>query len=118
MLAALVFTALLLGHVARAADGTGTWLLSVETPAGSGTSTLTLLQKGESLSGTYKGELGEAPVSGTVKGDDIEMQFTLDVQGQRIAVKYTGKIDGASMSGKVSLDQFGEGTFKGSKQKG
>ena len=103
MLAALVFTALLLGHVARAADGTGTWLLSVETPAGSG---------------TYKGELGEAPVSGTVKGDDIEMQFTLDVQGQRIAVKYTGKIDGASMSGKVSLDQFGEGTFKGSKQKG
>jgi hypothetical protein len=72
--------------------------------------------KGEAITGNYKGQLGEADVSGTIKGDDISLIYKVDAQGQSLTVTYTGKVAGNFMSGKVSLGQFGEGTFKGSKQ--
>jgi len=103
-------------QVASAADVTGTWNMSVETTAGSGSPVFTLTQKGDTISGTYKGQLGEAPVTGAVKGDDVTLEFKIEAQGQTLTVVYTGKLDGKSMSGKVSLGQLGDGTFKGTKQ--
>jgi hypothetical protein len=103
-------------QIASAADVTGTWIMAVETGAGSGTPTFVLVQKGDTLSGSYKGQLGEAQVTGTVMGDDVVIEYKVDAQGQTLAVKYTGKVDGKNMSGKVSLGSFGEGTFKGTKQ--
>lgn len=108
--------ALAMAQIANAADVTGTWLMAVETGAGSGSPTFVLVQKGEALTGSYKGQLGEAQVTGTVKGDDVTIQYKVDAQGQTLAVTYTGKVDGNSMSGKVVLGTFGEGTFKGTKQ--
>lgn len=98
-----------------AADVTGTWTMMVETQAGSGSPTFTLTQKGEAITGTYKGQLGEAPVTGTLKGSDLMLEFKVDLQGQSLTVTYTGKVDGNSASGKVQLGQFAEGTFKGTK---
>ena len=72
--------------------------------------------KREALSGSYKGQLGEAQVTGTVKGDDVTIEYKVDGQAGSLAVKYTGKTDGKTMSGKVSLGQLGEGTFTGTKQ--
>jgi hypothetical protein len=103
-------------QVASAADVTGTWNMSVETTAGTGSPVFTLTQKGDTISGTYKGQLGEAPVTGTVKGDDVTLEIKVEVQGQSLTVVYTGKLDGKNMSGKVSLGQLGDGTFKGTKQ--
>jgi hypothetical protein len=114
--ALFALVALTIAQAANAADVTGTWLMAVETGAGSGSPTFVLVQKGEVLTGSYKGQLGEAQVNGTVKGDDVVIEYKVDAQGQTLAVKYTGKVDGNSMSGKVSLDSFGEGTFKGTKQ--
>jgi hypothetical protein len=108
--------AIAVAQVAGAADVTGTWIMAVETGAGSGSPTFVLVQKGEALTGSYKGQLGEAQVTGTVKGDDVTIQYKVDAQGQTLAVTYTGKVDGNSMSGKVVLGTFGEGTFKGTKQ--
>jgi len=113
LLAIAAFTA---AQFASAADVTGTWIMSVETSAGSGTPTFILVQKGETLSGSYKGQLGEAQVAGTVKGDQVTIEYKVDGQGQSLAVKYSGKTDGKTMSGKVSLGQLGEGTFTGTKQ--
>ena len=105
-----------MAQVASGADVTGTWIMAVETGAGSGSPTFVLVQKGEELTGNYKGQLGEAPVTGTVIGDDVTIQYKVDAQGQTLNVKYTGKVDGNSMSGKVVLGSLGEGTFKGTKQ--
>jgi hypothetical protein len=113
LLAAAAFT---VAHIAAAADVTGTWIMAVETGAGSGSPTFVLVQKGEALSGTYKGQLGEAQVTGTVKGDEVTIDYKVDGQAGSLAVKYTGKTDGKTMSGKVSLGQLGEGTFTGKKQ--
>jgi hypothetical protein len=113
---AFAVMALLLMQVARAADVTGTWIMSVQTSAGSGSPTFTLVQKGDSISGTYKGRLGEAPVTGSVSGNDITLEFSVDTQGQSLTIKYTGKVDGKSVSGNVALGGFGSGTFTGTKQ--
>jgi hypothetical protein len=73
-------------------------------------------KKGEALSGSYKGQLGEAQVTGTVKGDEVTIEYKVEGQRQSLAVKYSGKTDGKTMSGNVSLGQLGEGTFTGKKQ--
>jgi hypothetical protein len=114
--ALLAVAAFTVAQIASAADVTGTWLMAVQTGAGSGSPTFVLVQKGEALSGSYKGMLGEAQVSGTVKGDEVTIEYKVEGQGQTLAVKYSGKTDGKTMSGKVSLGQLGEGTFTGTKQ--
>ncbi|HEX3915200.1 MAG TPA: hypothetical protein VHW71_17000 [Steroidobacteraceae bacterium] len=105
-----------LAQAAAAADVTGTWIMAVQTSAGSGSPTFVLVQKGEALSGSYKGQLGEAQVTGTVKGDEVTIEYKIDSQAGSLAVTYSGKTDGKTMSGKVSLGQLGEGTFTGTKQ--
>src|SRR5271156_2192633 len=115
-LGALFAMAAFVAQMASAADVTGTWIMAVETGAGSGSPTFVLVQKGEDLSGTYKGQLGEAQVTGTVKGDDVTIEYKVEGQAGSLAVKYSGKTDGKTMSGKVSLGQLGEGTFTGKKQ--
>jgi hypothetical protein len=115
-LCAFAIAALTMASAAGAADITGTWIMAVQTGAGSGAPTFILVQKGDTLSGSYKGQLGEAQVSGTVKGEEVTIEYQVDAQGQNLAVKYSGKTDGKTMSGKVSLGQFGEGTFTGIKQ--
>jgi hypothetical protein len=114
--ALLAIAAVTVAQLAAAADVTGTWIMAVETSAGSGSPTFVLVQKGDALSGSYKGQLGEAQVTGTVKGDDVTIEYKVDGQAGSLAVKYSGKTDGKTMSGKVSLGQLGEGTFTGTKQ--
>jgi hypothetical protein len=69
---------LMVAQPAHAADVTGTWIMSVQTSAGSGSPTFTLTQKAGLITGTYKGQLGEAPVNGTIKDDDVSWQFNID----------------------------------------
>jgi hypothetical protein len=96
-------------------DVTGSWSVTVETEAGSGTPSFTFKQDGEKLTGKYKGTFGEADLSGTVKGDKIEFSFKVSGQVDG-TITYTGATDGKTMKGKVSLAGLGEGTFSGKKQ--
>lgn len=112
---------ILLSIVATAIGGqqdvTGTWKVTVESQAGTGNPTVVLKQEGEKLSGTYKGQLGEAPLQGTLKGNDITFSFKVNVQGQDLQVDYIGTVEGGkTMKGKVKLGDFGEGTFSGTKE--
>jgi hypothetical protein len=95
------------------ADVTGTWQFSVTTPAGTGTPTLKLAQQGEAVTGTYNGQLGNAPVTGTMKGDALEISFTASGMMGAITVTYSGTVNGDDVSGKVKLGDLGEGTFTG-----
>ena len=100
-----------------AADITGKWSATVETEAGSGTPNFTFKQSGETLTGTYSGQLGEAPLSGTVKGDDVEFSIKVSPQGEAITLKYKGKLSGGNqIKGTVQLEGLGSGTFTATKQ--
>ncbi|MBN7812370.1 hypothetical protein J0A68_15565 [Algoriphagus sp. H41] len=105
---------LLFGLVAQAqtaVDVSGKWNLTVDTDAGSGTPTFLLKQEGEKITGTYSGQLGEAPLTGTIKGGVIHIEFA--VEGNKIT--YDGKASSTEMEGKVDLAGMATGTFKGKK---
>jgi len=101
---------------AEAQDVTGTWAMTVETAWGSGNPTFTLTQDGESISGTYNGYFGEAPVSGTIEGAEVTLSLEVTAQGQDIEVQYVGTVDGDTMAGKVLFGGQGDATFKGTRK--
>lgn len=101
---------------ASGANITGIWDFAVETSQGSGSPTFTFKQEGETLTGTYKGQFGEAPLTGTVKGPDVKFTVKVNAQGQDLSITYTGKIDGNSMKGTASFGELGEGTWTGKRK--
>ena len=101
---------------AEAQDVTGTWEMTVETAWGSGNPTFTLTQDGESISGTYNGYFGEAPVSGTIKGAEVTLSLEVTAQGQDVKVDYIGTVDGDTMAGKVLFAGQGDATFKATRK--
>jgi hypothetical protein len=103
---------------AQAADAkvAGEWDFTVDTQAGTGTPHMSLKQDGSTVSGHYKGQLGDAPVAGTIKGNDLTLTFKISAQGQELVVTYTGVVEGdKAVKGKVTLGDLGEGTFTGKK---
>lgn len=93
-------------------DLTGTWIVDVNTDMGSGTPTFVLKQKGEAISGTYSGSLGDAPVTGTLKGDVLHLEFS--IQGNKIT--YDGTATAHEIKGSVDLAGMATGTFQGKRK--
>jgi hypothetical protein len=106
-----------LAGAALAADANvaGEWDFTVETQAGTGSPHFSLKQDGATVTGTYKGQLGEAPVTGTVKGNELTLNFKVNAQGADLAITYSGTVVGDTIKGKVSLGELGEGSFTGKK---
>jgi len=95
----------------------GDWSVTVETSGGSGNPSFTFKQDGEKLTGTYKGQFGEAPLTGTVKGSDISFTIKVNAQGQDVTIVYTGKIENKdSMKGDVKLGDLAEGKWTGKRK--
>ena len=91
--------------VALAADASGTWKGSVETPNGTMENTFTFKVDGDKLTGTITmGPMGEAPISeGKVDGDNISFAVVREMDGNQFRINYKGKVSGDEMkvSGKV-----------------
>src|SRR5450759_201727 len=69
--------------VALAADASGTWKASVETPNGTMENTFTFKVEGDKLTGTITmGQMGEAPISeGKVDGDNVSFAVVREFNG-------------------------------------
>jgi hypothetical protein len=101
----------------KPADVAGTWNITVDIGGNTGTPSVTLKQDGEKLTGTYSSQVfGEQKVTGTIKGNAITFEFTASMEGNAVKVTYSGTVDKATMKGKVSLGELGEGTFTAKKQ--
>ena len=97
-----------LASLALAADISGKWSFDVVLDAGSGSPNFEFTQTGETLTGMYHGQFGDAKVTGTVKGDKVEFTFSSDAG----SAKYSGTLDGANkMKGTVDYGEAGKGTF-------
>jgi len=107
----------LTSFAALAADVSGNWNLTVETQRGTQNPTMTLAQKGEEVTGTYKGARGEMPVTGTLKGKDLKLAYTVSMQGNSMTINYEGVVEGDTITGKVVMGQMGEGKFTAKKAK-
>jgi hypothetical protein len=116
MLVALFIAVVPAAKAADPAHVNGVWDLSVQTPNGNGTPVITFKQDGETLTGTYKGRMGENPVTGTIKGNDIKFSVTVHPQGADLVIEYTGTVDGDTMKGKAKFGDYGDGDFTGKKR--
>jgi len=96
---------------AAAIDISGAWLFEVTTAAGSGSPAVTFNQSGETLTGQYSGQLGEAPLRGTLKGSELSFSFDAAVAEAKVHVVYTGTATKDALKGTVTLAELGEGTF-------
>ena len=98
-----------------ALDLTGNWHYKVVTENGTGTPTVTMTQKGDSLRGTYSsGRMGVLPFAGVVK--DSTFTFAVNTAGGAV-LTFTGIIDDAShVRGDVDFGGLGSATFTGERK--
>jgi hypothetical protein len=91
---------------ALAADVTGTWKGSMETPNGSREVTLNLKADGAALTGTMSGRQGETPIQdGKVKGDNISFYVVRKFQDNEFKMEYKGKLKGDELKLDVSMGE-------------
>jgi len=98
---------------ALAADISGAWQFSLQTPTTKGSPSFEFKQDGENLTGAYSGKFGKATLSGTVKGDQVE--FSFDAPSGKF--HYKGTVDGpSSMKGDFEMVGSEKGTFTATKK--
>ncbi|MEO7270624.1 MAG: hypothetical protein ABIX28_14450 [Vicinamibacterales bacterium] len=90
---------------------TGTWAFEVTSPVGKGTPTVVFKQNGESLTGTYTGQMGEVPLQGTLKGEVLSFATEMTVGTMKLHVVYTGTASKDGLKGTIKYGAMGEGTF-------
>lgn len=108
-----LFLLALLALPVAAADISGNWTFTVDLGGQGGSPKFTFQQKGETLTGTYAGQLGEAKLNGSVKGEKVVFQF----ESSGIVAVYSGTIVSATeMKGKADYGGQAEGTWTAKKQ--
>ena len=112
MLAVLLLSAL----SAFAADVTGAWTLTVETPNGQRQSAVDFKQDGKNLSGTIHSQMGDAPLTGTVDGDQVSFSVTRERDGQSFKIEYSAKVEGSKMTGSLKFGDNGDIPFTAAKK--
>jgi hypothetical protein len=103
--------------VVLAADASGTWKASIETPNGTMENTFTFKVDGDKLTGTITmGQMGEGAISeGKADGDNVSFAVVREFNGNQFRINYKGKVSGDEMkiSGEVvGMDRTFEMTAK------
>lgn len=98
-----VISLLALTSLVSAQSVAGEWQATMETPGEPSVSKLTLIQNGEKLSGTLKGQRGEAQVEGTVKGKEVKFSYSINYNGNAVPIAVSGMLDGDTIKGTASI---------------
>ena len=96
-----------------AADGK--WNLTINTPMGAQTGTLTLATNGGELTGQMDGNMGSVPIeNGKVDGDKVSWNAKI-TSPMPMTLEFEGAVDGDAINGNVKLGAFGSSTFSGAR---
>jgi len=90
-----------------AADVTGTWKATSETPNGSFETTFVFKADGEKLTGTVSNRFsGEVPVTdGKIDGDNLSFTVAANFNGNEFKFNYKGKVAGDEIKFTLSVAQ-------------
>ena len=99
-----------------AIDVSGEWEITSEGRQGPRTQTMSIEQDGEKITVTMEGRMGEMTGEGTIKDNKIEWTFTMDTQRGEFTLTYKATVEGDTMTGTVSMGDFGEREFTGKKK--
>ncbi len=115
----LAVTLLAAAGAVQAADLTGTWNMTLETPNGTGTPTAEFKQDGNKLTGTYKGRMGETKLEGTVDDKAVKFQIKVNAQGNEFVITFNGTIEAdGTLKGKADFGGQAEGAWTAKRASG
>lgn len=91
----------------------GKWNLTIKTPMGEQTGTLTLKQEGDTLTGEMTGAAGATAIeNGKVEGEKLSWHAKV-TNPMPLTLEFEGTEEGGNLSGNVKLGAFGTSTFSG-----
>lgn len=92
---------------ASAADISGTWKGTAETPNGTVERTFVFKVDGNKLTGETSSDMfGKSTIeNGKVDGDNLSFDIKANIQGNEVTLKYTGKVTGKEMKLHVEVPE-------------
>jgi hypothetical protein len=99
---------------AEPADVAGEWAAEVDIAGNTGTPTFVIKQDGDKLSGSYKGQFGEAELKGKVDGNDIEFSFEIQAGAEAV---YKGTLEDGKLKGTCDYAGQADGTWTAERKK-
>jgi hypothetical protein len=94
------FLALAAAASAFAADPTGTWKWTTQSPNGEISTTLKLESKDGKLAGAYSNQFGDTAISNVSFQEDVlAFEVVREFDGNKFVIKYRGKLDGDTITG-------------------
>lgn len=98
-----------LSLLVMAADISGTWEMTSQSPRGERVSEMTIEQDGDTIKVTMEGFRGNEMVGeGAIDGKDVEWTFTMETQRGEFTLTYKGTInDDGTMSGEMAMGDRG-----------
>jgi hypothetical protein len=97
------------------ASADGTWNVTMNSPMGAQSMTLTLATNGSELSGKLAGPQGEMEFTGgTVDGDNLAWTVSID-QPMKMDIATTATVDGDTLTGESKLGSFGTAQLSGTR---
>ncbi len=94
------FAVVTIASAAFAADPTGNWKWSTQSPNGEIETTLKLESKDGKLTGAYSNQFGDTTISNVSFQDNvIAFEVVREFGGGKFVVKYHGKLDGDTIKG-------------------
>jgi hypothetical protein len=103
---------------AQEIDLTGEWLLTVESPNGTGQRDLTLVQEGSELTGEIMSSRAGGDLTGTIDGNEITFIAVVYMESGSFDITYRATLEDGVMKGTVDFGDYGSGTFTGKRVEG
>jgi uncharacterized pyridoxal phosphate-dependent enzyme len=90
-----------------AGNVTGAWKVNIQFAASKSTHTLDLVQQGNGVKGTHRGNFTERDLVGTIDGDavDFATEFA-EFHGDDLSFRFSGKLTGDSMAGSLDMGEY------------
>ena len=93
----------------------GNWNLTLNTPMGERTATLSLASSGTTLTGTQAAEGDSAEIfDGSVNGDDVAWKVSI-TNPMPLTLEFTGTVSGDSINGEMGIGPMGSFPFTGAR---
>ncbi len=89
----------------------GNWNMTMNTPMGPQTATLSLKSDGDVLEGTMVGPQGEIALEdGKIDGDNLTWKIT--AAQMNMTIEFNATVDGDKFTGEAELGTFGKATLE------
>jgi seryl-tRNA(Sec) selenium transferase len=98
------------------ANVAGIWNVKLKYLRGEGSQRFLLEQEQDVVRGAHQGEIYDGNLSGKVQANQVAFRSQMPVGGNEIHYLFTGAVDGDSMSGTVTLGEYGHAEWSATKQ--